>query len=134
MEPKDTAFEIAHVLDEKKACDIVIADVSEVADICDFFVIATAPNKRLVDSLVDDVDEHMAALGVSHGDIEGREECTWALMDYGPVVVHIFQPEAREYYRLERLWNRARFYDVDEEGQIVGRPSAEAPAKELVAE
>lgn len=121
MEPKELAFEAAHLLDDKKATDVVVADVSEVADITDFFVIATAGNRRQVDSLVDDLEERLAVLGEKPFSIEGREECTWALVDYGPVIVHVFQPDARSYYRLERLWGNARFYDMVE-GELVERP------------
>lgn len=120
MEPKDLAFAAARVLDQKKAEAVVIADVSKVADITDYFVIATGNTKRHVDSLVDDVEEALHVCDEDPQSIEGREECTWTLMDYGPVIVHIFQPQARSFYRLENLWKDATYYDVVD-GEIVER-------------
>lgn len=129
MEPKDLAFAAAHVLDDKKATDVVIADVSEVADITDFFVIATGTTNRHVDSLVDDVEDTLKLEGAEPIAIEGREECSWALIDYGPVIVHLFQPQARQFYRLEHLWANARYYDVVD-GEIVERPRPEVAQAE----
>ena len=75
---------------------------------CDYFVIATGANARQVDTIVDEVEEKVAAAYGEHPfSIEGRDQRTWILMDYGSVVVHVFTPEARDYYRLEKLWGDA---------------------------
>ena len=77
-------------------------------DICDYFVIVTGINSRLVDSVVDEVEEKVAKVCGEHPfSIEGRDERAWILMDYGSVIVHVFTPEQREYYRLEKLWGDA---------------------------
>ena len=120
MDPKELAFTAANIIDDKKGEDIVVADVSKVADITDFFVIATASNNRQVDSLIDFVEEGLKPLGADPLQIEGREECSWALIDYDPVMVHIFQPAARSFYRLDKLWGDATFYDMVD-GELVER-------------
>ncbi len=96
----------------KGAEDICIVDLTELSDMCDYFVIATGNNTRMVDAIVDEVEEKVAkAYGEHPFSIEGREERTWILMDYGSVVVHSFTPEAREFYRLEKLWADAPLVD-----------------------
>ena len=81
---------------------------AELSDVCDYFVLATGANNRQVDSIVDEIEEKVAeACGEHPFSIEGREQKTWMLMDYGSVVVHVFTPEARDFYRLEKLWGDA---------------------------
>ena len=97
----------------KGAEDITIVDLTELSDVCDYFVIATGSNTRMVDAIVDEVEEQVAkSCGEHPFSIEGREERSWILMDYGSVIVHSFTPEAREYYRLEKLWGDAPRLDV----------------------
>ena len=83
-------------------------------DVCDYFVLATGTNNRQVDSIVDEIEEKVAeACGEHPFSIEGREQKTWMLMDYGSVVVHVFTPEARDFYRLEKLWGDAPQLPLD---------------------
>lgn len=94
--------------DAKKATDVVALDLAGVSDVCEAIVAATAANARLADSVVDEVEERVReALGVSPLSIEGRSDCNWVLIDYGSVIVHLFTPEARDFYRIERLWGDA---------------------------
>lgn len=105
---EDVARAAAQAAYDKKADDIAVIDLSELSDVCDYFVIATGANNRQVDAVVDEVEEKVAkAYGEHPFSIEGREERAWVLMDYGSVIVHVFTPEAREYYRLEKLWGDA---------------------------
>ena len=98
---------------DKKGEDIAVIDLTELSDVCDYFVIATGSNNRQVDSMVDEVEEQVAKKYDEHPfSIEGREERQWVLMDYGSVIVHVFTPEAREYYRLEKLWGDAPTLDL----------------------
>ena len=93
---------------DKKGEDVQVLDLTELSDVCDFFVLATGTNNRQVDSIVDEIEEKVAeACGEHPFSIEGREQKTWMLMDYGSVVVHVFTPEARDFYRLEKLWGDA---------------------------
>ena len=91
----------AKAADSKKATDIVIQDVRELVSVTDFFVIVTAQNNRQV------------AAGVKPFGIEGADEGFWALLDFGDFVVHCFQPEGRDYYRLEEVWNDAPTIDFE---------------------
>ncbi len=111
---EDVARRAAQVAYDKKAEDIKVLDLSELSDVCDYYVIATGSNNRLVDAIVDEVEEKVAtAYGEHPFSIEGREDKNWILMDYGSVLVHVFTPETREYYRLEKLWGDAPLLDLD---------------------
>ena len=99
---------------DKKGEDVQVLDLTELSDVCDYFVLATGTNNRQVDSIVDEIEEKVAeACGEHPFSIEGREQKTWMLMDYGSVVVHVFTPEARDFYRLEKLWGDAPQLPLD---------------------
>ena len=87
---EDVARAAAQAAYDKKGEDVQVLDLTELSDVCDYFVLATGTNNRQVDSIVDEI-----------------EEKAWMLMDYGSVVVHVFTPEARDFYRLEKLWGDA---------------------------
>jgi ribosome-associated protein len=95
----------ARAADAKKAHDIVILDVGEIMGIVESFVIASAPNSRLVRAIVDEVEHELfERTGDKPRAVEGLRDASWVLMDYGDLVVHVFLTETREYYDLERLW------------------------------
>ena len=98
------ARKIAAVLDEKKASDIVIIDLSEKSIIADYFVIASGRSTTAVKSLTDNVDEKLSKEGIEPLRRDGFSEAKWIAVDYGSVIPHVFHEETREYYRLERLW------------------------------
>ena len=107
----------AKAADEKKATDIMVQEVGAITSMCDYFVIATAANNRQVDAIVEEIEKQLREQGgIKPASREGLEEGTWALLDYGDVVVHVFQPEARDYYRLEDLWNDCPVIDLKEAG------------------
>lgn len=95
---------IVQTLDNKLGKDIVIMDMSLNSPLCDYFVIATASNERLMQSLKDYVEEECDKKGYFVKSIEGRKNSKWILMDYGDVVVHLFDPEERKNYNIEKLW------------------------------
>ena len=102
----------ANAADSKKATDIVIQDVRELVSVTDYFVIVTAQNNRQVAAVLNEIEEKEVELaGVKPFGVEGAEEGFWALLDYGDFVVHCFQPEGRDYYRLEEVWNDAPTVD-----------------------
>lgn len=110
---KEQALVAARAIDEKKGTDIVIQDVSDLLNVTDYFVICTAANNRRVDAIAEEVEEQLFKdFGIKPVSIEGLDESEWVLMDYGPIVVHIFQPGPRDYYRLEQLWDAAPTVDV----------------------
>jgi len=92
---------------DKKAHDIVVLDVSEQLVITDCFVIASAPNERQVEAIVDAVEEKLRGHGVKPVRREGAREGRWVLLDFVDVVVHVFHEKTREYYMLDRLWGDA---------------------------
>ncbi|MBY4798057.1 ribosome silencing factor [Collinsella sp. AGMB00827] len=103
----------ASALSSKKAHQVIALDLRGLSDVCDYMVIATGSNNRQVDALVDVVEERVAKELNDHPlSIEGRDERRWVLMDYGIVLVNIFTDEARDYYRLEKLWGDAPQIDL----------------------
>ena len=104
---QDQAFvqEIARVLYDKKAYDIVALDVSALTVITDYMVIASGRSANQVKALADEVDERMAEAGLALRRCEGQSEGRWIIMDYGPILVQLFHREEREFYNLERLWS-----------------------------
>ena len=99
------AVEAARAADDKQAKDVVVLEVAEVLALCGWFVIASAANERQVKAVCDAVEQRVHADGGPKPKrIEGLDTLQWVLMDYGDVVVHIFQQDVREYYDLERLW------------------------------
>lgn len=111
--PLELARIAASAADDKKATGIVLLDLTSQSDVCDYFLICTASNSRLSEAIVDAVEEKVLAnCSAKPLSIEGREDSTWVLMDYGPVVVHVFLPQTRDYYRLERLWGDASRVDL----------------------
>lgn len=85
--------------------DVVVLEVADVLALCGWFVIASAANDRQVKAICDEVEHQIhAAGGPKPKRIEGLQDRQWVLMDYGDVVVHVFQQEQREFYDLERLW------------------------------
>lgn len=119
--------------DQKKAEDILVLDLTGLSDVCDYFVICTGGNARLADAIVDEVREKVTAnCGVRPISTEGRDGLNWILIDYGSVVVHVFQPEVRSYYRLERLWADAPRVELDIEGAMTSEiPYADLPEDAL---
>lgn len=109
----------ARAADEKKASDILVQDVRELVSITDYFVIVTASNARQVEAIIDEIEEALreqANIKPSH--TEDSRDGSWSLLDYGDVVVHVFMPESRDYYRLEELWNDAPVVDLAAEAGL----------------
>lgn len=107
-----TPFEIAKIAataaDDKKASDIVLLDLTGQSDVCDYFLICTASNGHLMDAVTDAIVEKVQKnAGLKPFSVEGRAGSKWVLLDYGSVVVHVFRPETRDFYRLEKLWGEA---------------------------
>ena len=106
MTSLEKAKNIAKILDKKKAIDIIGIETKELTVMSDYFIIASGTSNTHVRALADEVDDEMKKLGVEVDHIEGRAT-GWILLDYNDVLVHVFQPESRQYYNIERLWNDA---------------------------
>jgi ribosome-associated protein len=95
----------ARAADAKKGEDITVLDVGDILGIVDTFVITSAPNTRLVRTIVDEIEKELRdQLGVKPRSVEGLDDASWVLLDYGDLVVHVFLTETRAFYALERLW------------------------------
>ena len=105
MNDMELTLEIARTLDDKKAFDLVALDVRHLTVICDYMVIASGRNANNVHAMADAVDDRMAELGLVLRRCEGQNEARWVVMDFGRILVHIFNQEERRYYHLERLWD-----------------------------
>lgn len=117
QDSKTCALLAAKAADEKKATDIIVQEVGTLTSMADYFVIATAANNRQVDAIIEEIEKYEREQGgVKPLHREGLDTGTWALLDYGSFVVHVFQPEARDYYRLEDLWNDCPIIDLREAG------------------
>ena len=101
------ADRIAEVAADKKARDIRVLEVGELVGYTDFFLICSGGTERQTKAIHDAVHETLKAEGMLPARVEGEREARWILMDYVDCVVHIFTPEARDYYRLEQLWGEA---------------------------
>lgn len=95
---------IIKALSDKKAKDIVKINVSGKTVIADYFIICDAPSSNQVRALCDHVEEEVEKCGTSVLRREGVTEGRWAVLDFGEVIVHVFNSESREFYRIERLW------------------------------
>jgi ribosome-associated protein len=105
----DLAQKIRTILEDKKAKDIDVIDVSDKTILADFFVIATGTSTTHVKALADEVEYLLKEKDnrlVDH--VEGFESSRWILLDYGDVVVHVFHSEERDFYSLEKLWQQSR--------------------------
>ena len=101
-------------LEAKKAEDIRIIDISQVSVIADYFIIAGGSNKNQIQALCDNVLEKLGRAGYPEKQTEGYKTANWILMDFGDVIVHIFDKENRLIYDLERIWRDGRQVDIAE--------------------
>ncbi len=117
MESYELAKTARKVLSDKKAHDIVIVDVHEQTTLCNYFVIASGKSTTQVRALSEHVEEELKKQGISPARTEGLREGSWSVLDYGDVVVHVFDEESRLFYYLERLWDSGRniehYFDKD---------------------
>ena len=101
-------------LDEKKALDIKVIDIHEVSVIADYFVIASGSNLNQVQAMVDNVEEQLGRAGYEPKQVEGTRGSNWILMDYGDLIIHVFDEENRLFYDLERMWGDGKEVDAEE--------------------
>lgn len=110
-----TVKKIAKLLDSKKADDIKAINIAKLSALADYFVIASASNSSLVQSLSDEVEEMMSKeLGIEPRRIEGYQSASWVLLDFGDIIVHIFYKDARAYYGLDNLWRDGEILDISD--------------------
>ena len=101
-------------LEDKKAEDIKVIDISEVSVIADYFIIANGTNRNQIQTLSDHVEETLGRAGVELKQVEGYNFANWVLLDFRDVIVHIFDKENRLFYDLERIWRDGKMVDADD--------------------
>lgn len=101
-------------LEDRKAEDVTVIDISEISPIADYFIIANGTNQNQLQAMRDAADEALYKAGVKVQQIEGNQSSTWILMDYGDIIIHIFSKEDRLFYDLERTWRDGKVVDVKE--------------------
>lgn len=99
---------IVDIAEEKKASNIVLLDIRNVSIIADYFVICSGNSERQVKAIARDIEENLDMQDVHPTSKEGMDQGRWVLLDYGDVIVHVFAPVERDYYRLEKLWSNAQ--------------------------
>lgn len=97
----------AGAAESKKAFAVLVLDLRALTTICDYFVICSGSNTTQVAAIADGIGQELAGAGIHPSHVEGATEAYWVLMDYGDVVVHIFEEQARTFYSLEKLWGDA---------------------------
>lgn len=102
----------AMAADDKKAADLLILDLRQAAGFTDYFVICSGSNARQIRAIADAVMERLAADGVKPAHVEGYDRSEWILLDYFDFIVHVFAPETRHFYGLERLWGNAEHIEL----------------------
>lgn len=107
IEPGDLAHRIVDLASDKKGVDIVMLRTAELTTMADYFVICSGRSDRQVQALAGAIIDTLRDEGIRPFGVEGQTSSRWVLIDYGSVIVHVFAPEEREYYGLERLWSNA---------------------------
>jgi ribosome-associated protein len=101
---------------DKKASNVVVLDLRHTPAFTDYFILCSGQNQRQVKAIADAVEESLQQVRIRPAHVEGYDRADWILMDFFNFIVHVFTPQTREFYSLERLWGDAERIDVDENG------------------
>ena len=122
MTPKEMALLLAQAMDSKKGKDIRVLETDGVTTLADYFVLCSGSSAPQLKALADAGETAMKDHGILPHHVEGHRGGTWILQDYGDVVVHVFDKEARAFYDLDRLWADAKTVDLSD---VLAQPDAE---------
>ena len=122
MTPKEMALLLARAMDSKKGKDIRVLETDGVTTLADYFVLCSGSSAPQLKALADAGEKAMKDHGILPHHVEGHRGGTWILQDYGDVVVHVFDKEARAFYDLDRLWADAKTVDLSD---VLAQPDAE---------
>ena len=111
MTSKELAKLACDALDDKKALEIKVINIENVSTLADYFIIASGNNLNQVQAIVDNVEEQLGRAGYEPKQVEGTRGSNWILMDYGDVIIHVFDEENRLFYDLERIWRDGKELD-----------------------
>lgn len=110
----EMAVMVIDALEDKKAEDIRVIDIGEVSVLADYFIIANGSNRNQIQALSDAVEEKLGRAGYPVKQMEGYENANWVLLDFGDIMVHIFDKENRLFYDLERIWRDGKAVEADD--------------------
>lgn len=117
MNSKEMARMACEAMEDKKAQDVKIINIEHVSTLADYFIIASGSNRSQVQAMSDNVNEVLGRAGVEPKQVEGYQNANWILMDYGDMVIHIFDEENRLFYDLERIWRDGSLVEREELNQ-----------------
>ncbi len=118
----EQAIFIAQAAKDKKAEDVLVLKVRDLTSLADFFIFASGESERQVRGLAAFIEKSMATRYHTHPVIEGKETANWILLDYGDIIVHIFRPDIRQYYALEKMWADAPQVPIPESEHQLSPP------------
>jgi ribosome-associated protein len=108
---KNMAKMAVEALEDRKGEDVHVIDISEISTLADYFIIASGTNINQVQALADNVQEVLGRAGFDTKNVEGYESGKWILLDFGDIIVHVFDSENRLFYDLERIWRDGKLID-----------------------
>lgn len=123
MQGKELANAIAHLALEKKSYDVVILNLQGLSSVTDYFVLCSVDSEVQAKAVMDHIKEELLFRTIKPWHTEGTKSSHWILMDFVDVVVHIFHPETREFYGLERLWGDAERTEIKDSDETTGTHS-----------
>jgi ribosome-associated protein len=115
LKSKDLAIQAAEAALEKKALDVTVLDLSGLTVIADYFVICSGESTTQVKAVAEFLEQEFAKKRIRPLGIEGAAHSHWILLDYGDVIIHVFEKETRAYYNLEKLWMDAKVVEINED-------------------
>ena len=121
----ELAGRLGRLAAERRAQEVLILDLRGISGACDYFVLATGLSEPHVAGLADHLEDSLREEGIRPWHVEGRQNRKWILLDFVDVVVHLFQAETRDYYRLENLWSEAPREEIRPPGPDPGAPLGE---------
>lgn len=111
---RDMASIAVKAIDDKLGKEIKVIDIANVSVVADYFIIASGANKNQVQAIVENVEDELAKAGYHPKQVEGYQTANWILLDYGDIIIHIFDEESRLFYDIERIWRDGQDVDVQE--------------------
>lgn len=114
---KEMARIAVAALEEKKAKDIKVLNISDVSVLADYFIIASGNNRNQVQAMADEAEERLGKAGYQPRQVEGYQTANWILLDYQDIIIHVFDEENRLFYDLERIWRDGSVVSVEELGE-----------------
>jgi len=118
----EQAIFIAQAAKDKKAEDVLVLEVGDLTSLADFFIFASGESERQVRGLASFIEKMMATRYHTNPVIEGKETANWILLDYGDIIVHVFRPDIRQYYALEKMWADAPQVPIPESEHQLSPP------------